>query len=200
MPSRLSPHHVPKCMSCHKAIVVISYCHGSISSTLGLIRRMVVWALWFTVAGLLVRRGWPSLLRRWGSLCHSLVNLDIYIYIFICMYVCIYIYIIYLYIYIRTYTHMHAYMYVYIYNINIYNIFNIYIYIYIYYVWTEETSVCMCCDNDKKSTKFVWWSFVFIQYLIMYIYTCIYYIYKYVFIHLNIYKQPVVESWGLQSC
>ena len=90
---------------------------------------------------------------------------------------------------------MHAYMYVYIYNINIYNIFNIYIYIYILCMNRGNQCVYVLRQRQKKHKvclmKFRIYSILNHVYII---YTCIYYIYKYVFIHLNIYKQPVVES------
>ena len=84
----ITVHHVPKYMSCHKAIVVITgraHCfHDNIYSMLILL----LWDLNNLYAGDYL---WPLIKRQMSKICFKNIQyINIYIYIYIYIYICIY--------------------------------------------------------------------------------------------------------------
>ena len=117
--------HVPKCMCCHKFIVVITgraHCFHDYIFTYILFSHLT-----FVILAHCVCR---------GSLMTAYIYIYIYIYIFLyIIYIYIYFYTLYIYIYIYFCT-----LYIYIYFYTLY----IYIFLYIIYIYYIYIFICVC--------------------------------------------------------
>ena len=117
---KLDVHHVPKCMSCHKAIVVITGGAHCFHDCIFIIPILLLWDL-----------STMCVVDPLGAL--------IYIYMCVCVCVCVNVYIyIYIYIYIYKYIYIFQFIYKHTYIFIFFNLhinIHIYIYIYIYFIY-----------------------------------------------------------------